>query len=73
MARLELILMNLTSNAIKYGDPAKPDRFVRIESVSVEREDQVGIIVRDNGIGIPQANLSTVFRRFVRFTCLSRL
>ena len=65
-ARLELILMNLISNAIKYCDPAKPDRFVRIESVSAEREDQVGIIVRDNGIGIPQANLSTVFRRFVR-------
>ena len=66
MARLELILMNLISNAIEYCDPAKPDRFVRIESVSAEREDQVGIIVRDNGIGIPQANLSTVFRRFVR-------
>jgi len=66
MARLELILMNLISNAIKYCDPAKRDRFVRIESVSAEREDQVGIIVRDNGIGIPQANLSTVFRRFVR-------
>lgn len=65
-ARLELILMNLISNAIKYCDPAKPDRFVRIESVSAERDDQVAIIVRDNGIGIPQENLSTVFRRFVR-------
>ena len=66
MARLELILMNLISNAIKYSDPAKPSRFVRIESVSPEREDHVGIMVRDNGIGIPQANLSTVFRSFVR-------
>jgi len=66
MARLELILMNLISNAIKYCDPAKPHRFVSIESVSAEREDQVGIMVRDNGIGIPEANLSTVFRRFVR-------
>lgn len=66
MARLELILMNLISNAIKYCDPAKPNRIVRIESVPAEREDQVGIMVRDNGIGIPQANLSTVFRHFVR-------
>jgi signal transduction histidine kinase len=66
MARLELILMNLISNAIKYCDPAKPHRFVSIESVSAEREDQVGIMVRDNGIGIPEANLSTVFRHFVR-------
>jgi signal transduction histidine kinase len=66
MARLELILMNLISNAIKYCDPAKPHRFVSIESVSAEREDHVGIMVRDNGIGIPEANLSTVFRRFVR-------
>ena len=66
MARIELILMNLISNAIKYCDPAKPDRFVRIESVSAERDDHVGIMVRDNGIGIPQENLATVFRRFVR-------
>jgi signal transduction histidine kinase len=66
MARLELILMNLISNAIKYSDPAKPNRFVKIESVSAERDDHVCIVVRDNGIGIPQANLSTVFRNFVR-------
>jgi signal transduction histidine kinase len=66
MARLELILMNLISNAIKYCDPAKPHRFVSIESVSAERDDHVGIMVRDNGIGIPEANLSTVFRHFVR-------
>jgi signal transduction histidine kinase len=66
MARLELILMNLISNAIKYSDPAKPQRFVRIESVSVERADHVGIAIRDNGIGIPEEHLSTVFRRFVR-------
>jgi signal transduction histidine kinase len=58
--------MNLISNAIKYSDPAKPDRFVRIESVSAERDDHVCIMVRDNGIGIPQENLSTVFRSFVR-------
>jgi signal transduction histidine kinase len=66
MARLDLILMNLISNAIKYSDPAKPDRFVRIESVSAEHDDHVCIMVRDNGIGIPQENLSTVFRSFVR-------
>jgi signal transduction histidine kinase len=66
MARLELILMNLISNAIKYCDPAKADRIVRIESVAAEREDHVGIMIRDNGIGIPQEHLSTIFRRFVR-------
>src|SRR5262249_24837924 len=28
--RLELILLNLVSNAVKYSDPAKPSRFVEI-------------------------------------------
>src|SRR5205814_2269945 len=29
-ARLELVILNLVSNAIKYCDPDKPDRFVAI-------------------------------------------
>jgi signal transduction histidine kinase len=66
VARLELILVNLLSNAIKYSDPDKPDRFVRVERVPAERDELATIVVRDNGIGIPPENLSSIFQRFVR-------
>jgi signal transduction histidine kinase len=66
MARLELILMNLISNAIKYSDPDKTHRFVSVESTDCDDPALVCIVVRDNGLGISQDDLATVFRRFVR-------
>lgn len=66
MARLELIFMNLVSNAIKYADPAKEPRLVVVEPVPSESDDWVCVCVRDNGLGIPPDRLATVFRRFVR-------
>ena len=65
-ARLELILMNLVSNAIKYSDPEKPQRFVRVETALATDEDFACIVVRDNGLGIPEGSLTTIFSRFVR-------
>jgi signal transduction histidine kinase len=61
---LELILMNLVSNAIKYCDQRKPQRFAEI--TGAEREEAYEISVRDNGIGIPRDAVATVFERFVR-------
>jgi signal transduction histidine kinase len=61
---LELILMNLVSNAIKYCDQLKPQRFVEITGAA--REQAYEISVRDNGIGIPRDAVATVFERFVR-------
>ena len=66
MARLELILMNLVSNAIKYCDPEKPQRFVHVENEPTSEQDLACIVVRDNGLGIPESSQATVFRRFVR-------
>jgi signal transduction histidine kinase len=66
MARLELILMNLVSNAIKYCDPEKPQRFVHVENELTSEQDLACIVVRDNGLGIPESSQATVFRRFVR-------
>jgi signal transduction histidine kinase len=66
MARIELILMNLVSNGIKYADPQKADRFVVVEQVPTERDGMACVAIRDNGLGIPQESLPTIFRRFVR-------
>jgi PAS domain S-box-containing protein len=58
--RIEQVLMNLISNAIKYaaGGPIQ---------VSLEREaNQAVLEVRDQGPGIPDADLSRIFERFER-------
>lgn len=64
-ARIELVLMNLISNAIKYSDPAKPERYVEI-FVSGATDDGRTICIRDNGIGIPAADLPSIFQNFFR-------
>jgi signal transduction histidine kinase len=67
-ARLELALMNLVSNAIKYSDPAKPDSFVEITSRAPNdgAQDTCVILVRDNGLGIPEGKRTAIFDRFFR-------
>jgi len=62
--RAELVFVNLIANSIKYSDPAKPERYVRIETVAGARWPTV--IVRDNGIGIPANRLESIFQQFVR-------
>jgi signal transduction histidine kinase len=65
-ARLELVLVNLISNAIKYSDPAKPKRLVEIAAVTSDRSDVCTVTVRDNGIGIADPEMQPIFRRFYR-------
>ena len=61
--RAELAIVNLIANAIKYADPDKARRLVRV--VPVPGEDR-SIVVADNGIGIPEGKLSAIFESFVR-------
>jgi signal transduction histidine kinase len=63
--RVELALINLIGNAVKYSDPGKDDRWVR---VSVQRDDESywRIAVEDNGVGIPDGMQDRVFEQFVR-------
>ena len=72
-ARIELVLLNLVANAVKYSDAEKPEPFVEI--VRARRtEDVVGhadgatctICVRDNGLGIPESDQPAIFDRFFR-------
>jgi two-component system OmpR family sensor kinase len=64
VGRLELAFVNLLSNAIKYSDPNKQERYVEVAAVT--HDGWVRIDVRDNGVGIPETALGTVFERFTR-------
>ncbi len=63
--RVNLALINLVGNAIKYSDPDKSDRWTRVE---VRRDDDGHwrISVADNGVGIPREMQEEVFEQFVR-------
>jgi signal transduction histidine kinase len=65
-ARLELALMNLVSNGLKYSDQSKADSFVEITSGQNPPEDSCVLCVRDNGLGIPEADQAAIFERFFR-------
>ena len=66
-ARLELVLLNLVSNAIKYSDPSKAASFVEIGCVQDGASDgKMVLCLRDNGIGIAESDQESVFERFFR-------
>ncbi|MDI3471723.1 MAG: two-component system, OmpR family, sensor kinase [Thermotogaceae bacterium] len=62
--RIRQVLTNLIENGIKYSDKNKNKRFVK---VSLERnENEITVIVEDNGIGIPEDLKEKIFERFFR-------
>jgi signal transduction histidine kinase len=72
-ARLELVLLNLVANAVKYSDAAKPQPWVEIVTArrAIDEVESTGgptctICVRDNGLGIPDADQPAIFDRFFR-------
>lgn len=66
---VELCITNYLSNAIKYADPNKGERFVQV-SGTVERnasgETELVIRVRDNGLGVPADKRDRLFEQFFR-------
>jgi signal transduction histidine kinase len=66
-ARLELVLLNLVSNAIKYSDRSRTESFVEIAPGPPQILPSLcAIAVRDNGLGIPETDQGAVFERFFR-------
>lgn len=63
--RISQILENLISNSIKYHDLNKEISFVKISSV--QRRDEIEIIIEDNGLGIPDEFQDRTFQMFQRF------
>ncbi|MEM9172388.1 MAG: PAS domain-containing sensor histidine kinase [Pseudomonadota bacterium] len=63
--RLSQVLDNLVSNAIKYSDQSKQDRFVSVRTFT--DASTFYIQVEDNGIGIPKQQHAEVFSMFKRF------
>jgi signal transduction histidine kinase len=72
-ARLELVLLNLVANAIKYSDPKKT-AFVEVAHARRQVDAVVDggapetftLQVRDNGLGIAEADQPAIFDRFFR-------
>jgi signal transduction histidine kinase len=81
-AVVELCLTNYLSNAIKYADPAKAERWARIEGelrysapndggaagthAAAPARGELIIRVRDNGLGVPEAQREQLFQQFYR-------
>jgi signal transduction histidine kinase len=63
--RVELALINLVGNAVKYSDAGEEDSWVRL-SVQRAEEGYWRISVSDNGMGIPDDMQDRVFDQFVR-------
>lgn len=66
-ARIERVIANLVSNAIKYSPAGGP------VTLTLDREhdgagDHARLVVRDHGLGIPEKDVEHIFERFYRAT-----
>lgn len=60
--RLKMILNNLVSNAIKYSDERKAERWLEVRTAQVG--DKLQLEVEDNGVGIEKEYFEKIFHMF---------
>jgi signal transduction histidine kinase len=69
-AAIELALTNYLSNAIKYSDKSKAERWVRVSGElivsTIERPGELVVRVADNGLGVPAQARAKLFEQFFR-------
>ncbi len=65
-ARVQLVLVNLMNNAIKYADSRKERKYVRLSAHKTWDDGSWRVDVVDNGRGIPERHRDEVFIRNVR-------
>jgi two-component system OmpR family sensor kinase len=62
--RMRQVIFNLIQNAIKYSDKRKEEKFVKIQTRTVNQE--LIIEIEDNSIGIKEEDKEKVFDKFYR-------
>lgn len=69
-AAVELCLANYISNAIKYSDRGKKERWVEISGTleydAAQKGGELIVRVRDNGIGVPKDARTRLYEQFYR-------
>lgn len=60
--RMDQVLLNLISNAVKYSSEEDPEMTIRL----VPGERVINVMVSDNGIGISKEDMARIFERFFR-------
>ena len=65
---IERIILNLLSNAVKFNRP-NGKIYVNL----YVNEDDINIIVKDEGAGIPSEKIDTIFNRFEQIDCKNKI
>ncbi|MEN8249179.1 MAG: MFS domain-containing histidine kinase [Bacteroidota bacterium] len=68
--RLKVVVNNIVSNAIKYHDPGKEQKYVNINTTM--NGGGLTIAIEDNGVGIPSEHHKQIFDMFFRASDASK-